>query len=411
VHGYDFNIEERNLAGLGHQLRLDFNVDLEQDRTVGYTGRYTSDNLQGTFIRGQYQFRDSSLERVHLLRFSRDRVAPQIRFIGSLEMEYARRFPQIDPEVVQSLVQTDIWVGRAFSLGESPRGGLSRTALTPAVRVQRVDYQDRPEQVTVEENRGFRDRVLGLSSVSINRSRFRRTRLIRGYGPTEDLPYGFLIAVTGGLESDEFEERTYWDAKGRFATYFDRLGYVAVAAGIGGYRRAGRWEDNVFDARVSYFTPIGMWDGFMFRHFLRAGYTRGTLRRSPNALTLDSSHGLTAVEAIESLGDERLVASVESVGFMPLQFLGFRLALFEFLGTGAVGYDSRRLERQRFSTVAGCGLRFHNERLIFNPLELRFALLLSGPESTSIVGVRFGTVSNTTLLSLDPGAPSILPFN
>ncbi|NIW23986.1 MAG: hypothetical protein GWN29_05110, partial [Gammaproteobacteria bacterium] len=60
---FDFTIEERNLLGLGHQLRLDLDVDFDLNQQMGYTSRYTSDNLKGSFVLGEYRWRDADAER------------------------------------------------------------------------------------------------------------------------------------------------------------------------------------------------------------------------------------------------------------------------------------------------------------------------------------------------------------
>lgn len=406
---YDFNIQERNVAGLGHQLRFDFDVDLDLDQTVGYTGTYRSDNLQGTFIRGEYRYRDTNAEGSHRVQFARNRLSPQIRSIGALEVETAKLFPQVEGDSLRSLRRGDIWAGRAFPLGRSPLGGTSRAAITPALRVLRIDYRDRPV-VTPSQNRPFRDRTLWLGSLSLNRSRFRESRLIRGYGRTEDIPYGFLLTATAGSELDEFENRPYFDIKARAATYSEGIGYAFAGAALGGHRQNDEWEDTVLDLETSYFSQLGSLWRFKFRHFLDVRYTRGTLRRDPGTLRLDRNQGLIAVDGNDQRGDQRLVATLESVTFVPFQLLGFKFALFEFISTGTLGPDHGSFLEGRYTTTAGFGLRFHNERLIFNPFELRFAFLLAGPDGTTINSYRFGTSAAADLTGLEPGAPSKLPF-
>jgi hypothetical protein len=406
---YDFDVEERNVIGLGHQLAFNFDVDLDLDRTVGYTGTYRSDNIQGTFARGEYRYRDTHIERSHRALFARQHVAPQILYTGALELEYAKLLRQVESDSTVTFYRGDVWVGRAFPLGKSPLGGTSRTAITPATRVQRIDYDERPA-VTESTNRGFRDRTIWLSSVSLNRSRFRESRLILGYGRTEDIPYGFLVTFTGGAEFDEFGTRPYADGKARAATYSERFGYAFGAAALGAHRRNGDWEDTVLRLDAAYFSPLSTLGGFRFRHFLDVSYTRGTMQRTAGKLALDRSHGLVAIDGNDQSGDQRLVAGLESVTFTPLQFWGFKFALFEFLSTGVVGPDHGSLLERRYTTSAGFGLRFHNERLIFNPLELRFAFLLSAPDGTTINSFRFGTSRSADLPGLEPGAPASVPF-
>ena len=70
-----------------------------------------------------------------------------------------------------------------------------------------LDFTDRPDSVSEDFNRRFRDRHLILSSLSYTQSDFEQGRLIWGYGWTEDIPHGLLATLTGGVELGEFETR------------------------------------------------------------------------------------------------------------------------------------------------------------------------------------------------------------
>ena len=406
---YDLTVEERNLVGLGHQLRFDFDVDLDLDQNVGYTGTYRTDNVYGTFVRGEYRYRDTHFEGSHRWSLARERLAPAIRYIGALEVELAEQRPPTASDSLQSFGRGDVWAGRAFPVGSAPRGSTPRAAITPAARMRRLDYHQRP-RVTAFENRPFRDRTLWLGSLSLNRSRFRESRLIRGYGRIEDIPYGFLVTFTGGTEVDEFENRPYYAGHGRMATYSEGLGYAFASAALGGHRHNGEWEDTVLRAEASYFSPLGSLWGFRFRHFLSLEYTRGTARRTGDTLRLDRESGLFSLDPNDRRGDQRLVASMESVTFVPFQLWGFRFALFEFLSVGTVGADHGSFLNGRYTSSAGIGLRFHNERLIFNPFELRFAFLVNGADGTTLNRYRFGTTPAVGLSGLEPGPPAVVPF-
>ena len=67
------------------------------------------------------------------------------------------------------------------------------------------------------------------------------------------------------------------------------------------------------------------------------------------------------------------------------------------------------LEEKYYSTMS-FGLRLHNERLVFDPLELRFTLALARPEGSSLENFDFGNMSQPRYPTLDPGAPSVLPY-
>ena len=159
---------------------------------------------------------------------------------------------------------------------------------------------------------------------------------------------------------------------------------------------------------VIMITPLAALGGFRFRNFVDVDYVRGTARRTPGQLTLDRNGGLISADGNNLRGDQRLIATLESVTFAPIRLLGFRFALFEFLSTGTVG--NGHFLNGRYTTTAGFGLRFHNERLIFNPFELRFSFLLTGPDGMTINNYRFGTAPPSDFAGLQPSAPTFVPF-
>jgi hypothetical protein len=109
-------------------------------------------------------------------------------------------------------------------------------------------------------------------------------------------------------------------------------------------------------------------------------------------------------------GSQRLVMALESVLFTPYKLWGFKFAPFGFFTTGTLGNDFDGLLRGGYTSSVGFGLRIHNERLIFDPFELRFGFLLNGPDDTSVDTFRLGSTSTTPFVGFDPGAPALLPY-
>ena len=96
--------------------------------------------------------------------------------------------------------------------------------------------------------------------------------------------------------------------------------------------------------------------------------------------------------------------------FTPWSAFGFRFALFGNWNTGSVGPQADSFLEEKYYSTLGFGLRLHNERLVFDPIELRFSLALSRPEGSSLENFDFGNMSIRQYPGLDPGAPSVLPY-
>ncbi|UCE02788.1 MAG: hypothetical protein JSW67_00860 [Candidatus Latescibacterota bacterium] len=407
---YRLNLKERNFMGFGHQIEFQFDVDLEADQRVGLVAGYVVDNLGGSWVNGEYRYFDNPFEKTARVLFSRQRVAPQIRYIGALELANLELKANGTLLESQTWDRTDVWLGRSFPLGANPGGGLSRTALTPAVRVEWIDFHQRP-LATASMNRGFLDRVSWLASLSLNQSRFRKSRLIRGYGRTEDIPYGFLFGATAGWVDGELEDRFYADTRLRVGSYTDGFGYFTASVGVGSFWRAERWEDVVASFRAEYFSPLAVLGRYRFRQFAAIRGTHGFRRRESNeGIALEGINNPIAVTAQPERGTQRLVMGLESVLFTPYNLWGFKFAPFGFLATATLGNNFEDVARGSYTSSVGFGLRFHNERLIFDPFELRFGFLLNGPEGTAIDSFRLGSSPTTSFVGFEPGAPSTLPY-
>jgi hypothetical protein len=55
-------------------------------------------------------------------------------------------------------------------------------------------------------------------------------------------------------------------------------------------------------------------------------------------------------------------------------------------------------------------MRFHNERLILDPLELRISFSIARPEGSTIENIDFGNIDTRRFLGLDPGRPAIVTY-
>jgi hypothetical protein len=75
-----------------------------------------------------------------------------------------------------------------------------------------------------------------------------------------------------------------------------------------------------------------------------------------------------------------------------------------------VGPDADSFLREKYYSTLGIGLRIHNERLVFDPLELRFSLALSRPEGSALENFDMGNMSIRQYPRLDPGPPAVLPY-
>lgn len=406
----DIRLADRNFAGWGHHFENLLLVDGRQTQEFGYVGRYRIDNIQGSFVRNAYEYRDTYRDRTWSMAVFRNREAPQIRTTGALAVASTHlKSPQ--PGIVgEAFVEGGLWAGRALPVGRASFGGLSRKAIVPAVGWSTVDFTERPDSVTSTYNRRYQDRHLFLSSLSYTQSDFEHGRLLWGYGWTEDIPHGLLATLTGGLELGEFETRGYGGGELRAAKYTG-FGYLGIRAAAGAFIHERMVEDGVVDVSVGYFSRLLAAGGFGFRQFVNTSYTIGFRRSENDPIPLDPTTGLAAGISGSSLRDRaRLIGGLESVLFSPWTAYGFRFAFFGKFDIGTLGREADSFLDGKYYSMVGFGIRLHNERLVFEPTELRFSVAVSPPPGASSKIFDFGSLSTTPLPRLDPGAPALIPY-
>ena len=96
--------------------------------------------------------------------------------------------------------------------------------------------------------------------------------------------------------------------------------------------------------------------------------------------------------------------------FTPWTAYGFRFAFFGKLDIGTLGPDADSFLDGKYYSMVGLGIRLHNDRLVFEPTEMRFSVAVSPPPGASTKIFGFGSMSTTPLPRLDPGAPALIPY-
>jgi hypothetical protein len=218
-----------------------------------------------------------------------------------------------------------------------------------------------------------------------------------------------LLDFTTGYElARGVRDRQYGGAGLRAGGYASKIGYLYGGVQAGGFVLNGLTVDAVIDARAGYFTNLIPLRRFALRQFVLAGYTVG-LRRT-DAVVLDDESGIRGLNSVGLSGLERLVGRLQTVLFIPGNWLGFRTAVFGEVDIGAIGPKYQTVDDQRFYTGWGLGLRIGNERLVFDPIEIRVNVYPSPPGEQPTVRFFFTSGRDFPIPGFAPGAPSTAGF-
>lgn len=407
---FRIRIYDRNFLGFGHNIEYEADVDLNREQKLDNAFVYRMNNLYGSFI--DLMARYDVMHRRDLTQFSliRGFVSPEIRYTGALTIADIENWVVDSTDVRNSYQYRDFWVGRSFLIGTPDEVSEGRVRTILSGRVQRFDYYERPE-VSADTNRAYHDLILLLGSLSLAKTEYRKAKLIFGFGTTEDVPYGFLLSLTGGQQFGEFEDRPYAALELGHGNFTGRDGYVATTARVGAFFRDGNYEDGVFDFMSGGFTPLHGIGRYHFRHFATIHYTYGFQRRDRGGIELEGDNGIIAVGKTGLMGPQRFVLNYESVLFTPWDWYKFRFAFFGYVSSGNLSHEWNPFQHgARYYTSLGFGMRIHNERLVFAPLEIRFMFFPSVPPGAPTEWYHVGTVRRLPFPNFEPGPPSVFPF-
>ena len=263
---------ENNLFGMGQGLQLTALADKSRKPGFGYEVLYTKNSIANTFINGTIGYtlintgRSSGAEeeKAFYVRLDRALISPYTKLAGGLEVSYnhSENFYQ----KVDSLFYNyrynlyDLWGG--YNLGVTKLMNSKnriRDRSFIALRYLRNNFVKRPEQIGENFDPLYNSRQFLLGEFTIFRQDFYKTNYIYGFGTTEDIPYGFNIALTGGWYRQLQLDRAYAGINANYFVVTKSGAFLQYILQTGGFRNNGKmpvcWLVQMYSANC-FFTKM-----------------------------------------------------------------------------------------------------------------------------------------------------------
>ncbi|MBN2275904.1 MAG: hypothetical protein JXK95_16365 [Bacteroidales bacterium] len=376
-----------NFLGLGHQLEAKLFWHTAKDKLLGNSIIYRIANLNGSYITGSLYYVDRWNLETYRLDLFRNFMASDINWAGAVSLEKTKTTQSVAlrdttlEEVQLEYLDHDFWLGYLFSPGTRNGNQHTKTNFFIAGRIWHNDFSVSPE---TRENYlyQFQDKTRLLFSLGFSKQGFYRSNLIYSFGQTEDVPFGYLVKVTGGFEQGQYKYRPYAGISASAGFNIDHLGYLYSLCELGSFFHDKSTQQGVFRIMIKYFTDLQSVNRFKFRQFITAEYTRGINRDADEFVSLENRHGITGLGSRYLRGNEKKLLKLESVVFTPYQLFGFRFVGFAFADLGIIRGSSFDESNNKLFSGIGIGLRIRNERLVFNTLQLKLTWYVSQPEES-----------------------------
>lgn len=398
---------EKNIFGTGQELGFEVPYDAKASDSPGFGIHYTMDNIGKTFINFNLNYFNDIGKNSYGFRLTRDLISATTKYAGGISVLQVSTSEDLDtlpiPESLKYNIQ-DYWLSRSFLIDKE-----SVTRIIIGARYTNNNVFDRPfilpySYLNLQKYRMF----LGTAAFSIQK--YYKTNLIYNYGRTEDIPYGGLLRFTVGKEINEFKNRTYFGADISLGKSSRDLGYFYGSAGLSSYFAGKKSEQGLLLLEMKYFSNLVRVRNFMIRNFVNIKYTRGFARYTDERLTFSHENGFSGFTNDTVSGTQRVICSLESVIFSPLNFYGFRFAFFGFADISFIAETNQLMSNGNTLSAIGLGMRIRNDNLVINTLQFRLGFYPNFPLYSS---VNHFVVSGEQLLkpkTFDPGPPSIIPY-
>jgi hypothetical protein len=415
-------ISNVNIMGMGQKVQFTALIEKARDPDFGFELLYAKSNIANTFINATAGYTNinpdltgyTGDEHAWYAKLERPLVSQYLHMAGALivgQNQTYNHYTKPDSLFYQYAYNTfDTWIGYNLGIHKSPFNKNLKNRHFISLRYFQNKFTHTPYQVDDSYNFRFNDRQAILAQFTFFRQNFYKTNYLFGFGLTEDVPYGYNIALTAGWYKQLHLQRPYVGAdanryivtnKGHVVQYFLRTGT---------FLDSGQLQDAAILIGISTFSRVFSYPNLKIRQYMRLSYTRLFNRVGLDPIGINNAFGLRYFSLDSTGGDQRISLHTETFFFLKYKLLGFKFAPFLFGDVALLTPENESFSKSGFYWGLGGGIRMRNENLVFGTIELRFIYFPRKSQNTG-----FKLTVNTNLRfrynSTYVKAPDIIQLN
>ncbi|HET9823696.1 MAG TPA: hypothetical protein VFP87_00105, partial [Chitinophagaceae bacterium] len=297
-------IGDVNLIGTAQGVQFTALREKGRDPHFGYDILYRKNSIASTFINAtigyskiNHDLYDGTLdEQTWHAEIERPLVSQYLHVAGAIRFgrnQTYNNYAKPDSLFYDYHYNTfDAWIG--YNLGVRKflflKNVLNRQFIS--IRYFQNVFKQIPYQVGDRLNFRFNDREAVLGQFTFFRQNFYKTNYVFGFGITEDVPYGYNIAVTAGWYKQLHMERPYAGGDANLYIVTNRGNVMQYFLRTGAFLNRGKIQDAAVLMGVSAFSRIFSWRNLKMRQYIRFSYTRQFNRIGLDPLGINSVFGL-----------------------------------------------------------------------------------------------------------------------
>jgi len=412
-----FEITERNFLGLGHEIDNEFSRRFDNQKKA-YSGRYTINNIKNTYIKATFTYdNDFNNNSKRTARIERQFFSPLTRLAYGAYFEnrfYADSLPDSNGIFANQnfkLETQQYWVGHSFKIFKGRSEDFRSTNLVTTFGYKQVNYKSNPTAIYDPEH-FFSSEKLYLATIGLNTRKFQEDKYLFNFGIIEDVPYGQVYSITGGLQDKNGKKRAYFGGRFAYGTYFP-IGYAGINIQAGSFFDGNISQETTLRIEANYFTNLMSIGSWRVRQFVIPTFVAGRNRADiiKDRVTINEQNGISGFDNPLINGTKKLFTTFQTQTYVPGNWHGFHFSPFFNMNIGVLGTVNDRIFNDKFYSIFSLGVMINNDYLVFNSFQVSFSFYPSIPYQGSNL-IKTNTFKNDDLVLPDfqIGEPTIVPY-
>lgn len=377
-------VGDANILGTAQKVQFTTLLEKNRDPHFGYEILYKKNSIGSTFMNATFGYSKiqsdlydgTTHEHTWRVAIERPLVSQYLHVAGAIKLAHSQTYNNyVKPDSLFYYYHYDTydaWIG--YNLGVHKFLFLKnvRNRQFVSIRYFRNRFNRVPYQVSEGFNFRFNDREAILAQFTFFRQNFYKTNYVFGFGITEDVPYGYNIALTTGWYKQMHLKRLYTGVDANWYVVTNN-GYVRqYFLRTGTFLNKGKFQDAAVLMGASIFSRIFTYRSLKIRQYLRLSYTKQFNRLGLEPLGINNVFGLQYISSDSANGHQRSSVHTETFFFLKYKLLGFKFTPFASADFALFTPENKNAENAGFYVGLGGGVRTRNENILFGTIELRF---------------------------------------
>ena len=278
-------LTDENFLGYGHQLDFRYGRNFKK-ATNYFSGGYYISNIKKTFISARLSAeKDFDLNENYNLEFNRTFFSVFTKWSGGIRLNQFRRKVSVPTSISQEIFtdynikvfSQDFWGGYQLPVFNKKHERVSDN-LAIGARYINFDYLNQPDEIA-DPNSFFVPYQMLLASVGYSSRKYQVHHNVFQYNYLEDIPYGKILTLTGGMLKQNGESLPYLGMSVGYGTFF-KSNYFSFNLQYGTFYNEPKGYRSTIRVDGVYFSPLIKKRFGDIRHFISPTILIGNKRNN-----------------------------------------------------------------------------------------------------------------------------------